>query len=290
LSKRYFDILEIETTTDKQIIKKAYRRLAVQLHPDKNPDPQAGKRFLEITEAYDYLIGKASKKKAVGKQYSYSDFSQVKKPSGSFDYQERMRQAKKRYEYLKAKEAYETEQYYQKIAKGKAFHQFRYVLYGCTIMALIFILDYSILPTHFKSDFATHGNRILAYGGIAENRVVPVYTINEKRFWIRTSFFGAVARNQELQLERTFFFKDVKYIWVFDENQWIRIPTDFSVMGTFPIVPLFLLIPLITYFARGRTLTYSVLFNFSFYFFGTILILLLYLNDRWIHLLTLGLL
>jgi hypothetical protein len=38
------------------IIKKHYRLKALQYHPDKNSDPGAGDRFLEIKEAYDYLL------------------------------------------------------------------------------------------------------------------------------------------------------------------------------------------------------------------------------------------
>ncbi|MEN9928031.1 MAG: hypothetical protein RJB27_1107, partial [Actinomycetota bacterium] len=36
-------------------IKKAYRKLARELHPDVNPDPHAQEKFKEVTEAYDVL-------------------------------------------------------------------------------------------------------------------------------------------------------------------------------------------------------------------------------------------
>jgi curved DNA-binding protein CbpA len=40
-------------------IKKAYRSLAKQLHPDRNKDnPQAAQRFAEVTRAYDLLSDK----------------------------------------------------------------------------------------------------------------------------------------------------------------------------------------------------------------------------------------
>ena len=36
-------------------IKKAYRKLAREMHPDVNPDPQVAERFKEITAAYEVL-------------------------------------------------------------------------------------------------------------------------------------------------------------------------------------------------------------------------------------------
>ena len=46
-------------------IKKAYRSLAKQLHPDRNKDnPQAAQRFSEVTRAYDLLMNCDSPRKA----------------------------------------------------------------------------------------------------------------------------------------------------------------------------------------------------------------------------------
>jgi DnaJ family protein B protein 6 len=56
----YYEVLGIEKTSTEQEIKKAYRRLALKWHPDKNPDnkDEAKRKFQEISEAYDILSDK----------------------------------------------------------------------------------------------------------------------------------------------------------------------------------------------------------------------------------------
>jgi|GEM_PF-1555410 curved DNA-binding protein CbpA len=50
-------ILGIKESASEKAIKKAYRRLAMKWHPDKNhDDPAAEERFREIQQAYEYLI------------------------------------------------------------------------------------------------------------------------------------------------------------------------------------------------------------------------------------------
>lgn len=56
IKRCYYEILEVERTSDQETIKKAYRRLALQYHPDRNPgDAEAEDRFKEAAEAYEVL-------------------------------------------------------------------------------------------------------------------------------------------------------------------------------------------------------------------------------------------
>src|SRR5438477_3122770 len=52
----YYEVLGIEKTASEEDIKRAYRKLAMQYHPDRNVgDEQASSRFKEAAEAYDVL-------------------------------------------------------------------------------------------------------------------------------------------------------------------------------------------------------------------------------------------
>ncbi|NQT77190.1 MAG: molecular chaperone DnaJ [Bacteroidetes bacterium] len=57
MSKRdYYEILDVPQSASEQEIKKAYRKMALKFHPDKNPDdPDSESRFKEAAEAYEVL-------------------------------------------------------------------------------------------------------------------------------------------------------------------------------------------------------------------------------------------
>lgn len=51
----YYELLGVARGADEAEIKKAYRRLAMEFHPDRNPSPEAEAKFKEISEAYQVL-------------------------------------------------------------------------------------------------------------------------------------------------------------------------------------------------------------------------------------------
>ncbi len=57
---KYYKILDLKNNATDDEVKKAYRKLAVKWHPDKNPDNKelAEKKFKEISEAYEILTNK----------------------------------------------------------------------------------------------------------------------------------------------------------------------------------------------------------------------------------------
>ena len=60
MSKRdYYEVLGVPKTADEAEIKRSYRKLAMQFHPDKNPDnKEAEEKFKEASEAYEILSDK----------------------------------------------------------------------------------------------------------------------------------------------------------------------------------------------------------------------------------------
>ena len=65
MSKRdFYDILGVSKSSSKDEIKKAYRKVAIKYHPDKNPDDKiAEEKFKEAAEAYEVLSNPEKKEK-----------------------------------------------------------------------------------------------------------------------------------------------------------------------------------------------------------------------------------
>lgn len=55
--EEYYKRLGLTLNATEKELKKAFRKLAMKYHPDRNPSPDAAQRFHEINEAYEILIG-----------------------------------------------------------------------------------------------------------------------------------------------------------------------------------------------------------------------------------------
>lgn len=79
----YYEVLVVERTANEEEIKRAYRKLAVKFHPDKNPDdPHAEEKFKELGEAYDVLMD--ADKRAAYDRFGHAAFAQGGMGRGGF--------------------------------------------------------------------------------------------------------------------------------------------------------------------------------------------------------------
>ncbi len=308
-TKRYFDILGIPPTKNENLIKRAYRKKAMKYHPDRNPSAVAKDKFIEVTEAYDRILqaleqAKKSPNSTQSTTYRQTNTTQTQRPRAqtrtqyrttaqksktTTEREERVKEAQMRYENMKRKEKEDDERYYQNITTGKRWKKFKRIMYACTFLCLLITLDTLFFPTQTTETRIINQDLRRGRSGTNLNETSSVVFENGQKAWITIELIVAGERNY-VYLERTPLFKDIKYVKVYKGNRWYYYTPDFSLMSTFPIIPLVLLIPLMTYFIKGRTIYFSIFYNISVSFMPIFLLVLLISNDRWAHLLTLGML
>ena len=85
MSKRdYYEILGVTKTASDADIKRAYRKLAMQYHPDRNPgDKAAEERFKKAAEAYAVLAD--GEKRSIYDRFGHAGVSSAAGAGGGFD-------------------------------------------------------------------------------------------------------------------------------------------------------------------------------------------------------------
>ncbi len=79
----YYEVLGVQRNVSEEEVKRAYRKLAVKFHPDKNPDdPHAEEKFKEIGEAYDVLMD--PDKREAYDRFGHAAFAQGTAARGGF--------------------------------------------------------------------------------------------------------------------------------------------------------------------------------------------------------------
>ncbi len=271
--------LGVRPGASKAEIKKAYRRIAMQLHPDKNPDPKAAELFNELQDSYDALMN-PSAATSTARSEQNNTARQEKTP------QERAREARRRYEEHIRRQEQSDERYFQTLTTGRRGLYFKIGMITCGIVLLTVILDAFLPRQTFQDQFTTFSKLDRKKNDIGIKAVVG--TAENGQFRVSNVHYADLSTYTNIHLEKTRIFHFPVQIIHPVQGKLLKYRIERSMWALMPL-PLFLFIfPAILLFYKKRTAYFTALYMISSYFVFPLTVLFLLTQNRWLHLLTLG--
>jgi len=286
MRRHYCKILGLPENASLSEIRKQYRKLVMQYHPDKNKSPEAARRFIEIKEAYEVLMGKKSMPATSAQSTRRTSRSSQQNETDETEIKRRAKEAKLRYEEQKLRDFIDNELYFRKLTKGWRWKLMKTSAIVGILLAFILTLDL-FLPHHYKEDKVLAFNSNSAYG-IGGKRVSLINTQENGFFWIEHFNSSLYYGDHEIWVETSWLMHNPIRIQAQDKVRMFGFPVNFNVYRlSFLLIPLFLL-PAFTVYYKRRKISFTVLYHFCFYGVNGLMAAVILSGDRWAHLLTLG--
>ena len=137
--EEYYTILGLKSGANQEDIKKAYRFLAKKYHPDVSDDPDAGDKFIKITEAYEILMNRSvletlriTTDSEEEQEYTYEYFRKAAREKAKMA-------AEMRYEKLQREH-----EAFQKSGMYDLFLLLNYIFHGLLVIGTLFLLIFPV--------------------------------------------------------------------------------------------------------------------------------------------------
>jgi len=281
-----YKILGLTSDATEQDIRKRYKKLAMKVHPDINPDPSAHEEFIRLSLAVERLLKPESEPGTAQRRSRSAQKTDGSASSATDDLKARMDEAKARYEDQKKKNLEENQRYFASLLSGKRWRIYRTIMVIGVILSLCMTLDY-FLPRHLEVD-TLEGYSAVGHNGIKERKIYMVYLENTGEYFAESNLGTWMSSYPEVQVEKTWLMHCPINFYSSDDFTTSRTNFDFHLLSVRWIIVGVLLVPLIPYFRRRMNIQFVFLYQFSFWMIGLLEVYMLFGHLRIVHLLTLG--
>ena len=244
---KYYKILGLPNQSDKKLVKRAYRRLAMKYHPDKNDDRKANEKFILINEAYAKIMDESAY------QNTWNTYQNKKAKAKEEELKKRMQWAKKYAQYKKDQEERIAEITYNKIQHSALGWIYPLISWVCIGFAFLLFLDFMVMNT---KDLDVDFDR--SYVDMATEKDVLLFKDKESEEYI-SEFAVHIDDVKRLEFSKkvkykcqlTPIFNELVTLTFYHQDENIKIFNHYSVYRAAYIFLFFLLTPVITLISKG---------------------------------------
>ena len=177
----YHSVLGIAPGATKKQVKSAYRKLALKYHPDRNNSAGAARKFQELTEAYDYLLGHPEAGLNDATSYDEQLANEIRRRE-----REKMQQRAK----AQREKKRQQDEYFKRPEWHDPILLLKYAANGTLLLIALSAVVLPVLLAIFGDPGSLAGTSIFMIMGV----VLLVYIYQKRKLWFRLGHFNTSLR------------------------------------------------------------------------------------------------
>jgi hypothetical protein len=278
--KKYYQLLGLtESATDAEI-KRNYRKLAFEYHPDRNSSASAQEKFILIQEAYEIVTGK----KKIPQQ-RVGDYSS-RRTRQDESWEEKVKKARSKYEENKRHQEQVIANYFIRLRTGWRWHILRVSAIVGLVISLCMLVDL-FLPNHQTEERVLRYSKEV-YSSVGSAQISLIETANNEKMWVQTQNYSLYRHNNNVLVERSWIFHSPILVKSNQKNTQYIIPVHFTFFWAWMIIAPLFLVPFFVWFYKKNNPLFVISYHASVFMISIGIFYFLFTEDRWFHLLTMG--